>query len=163
MTHIEPGQYGAKRATWRDTNPRNLLRNIIEKDVTAGEKVWREEFWQKVTKRASISNNSYLFAVVQYWLDNNIRSLLLEIRGQNTRKAKKTETQTELVQVAQTTETILLMRLPMPNGKLLGECTGAECQRFGGWYARIAKLVPARKIVSDVLNEDKLHELWDAR
>jgi hypothetical protein len=162
MAHIDTGVTGAKRATWREINPRRLLRAIIDANPNGTEQEWRDDFWEQVNKRAKENEQSYIFVITQYWLDNNIRSLLAE-DSEPDRAAQARSHQAAVEQVAQQTHALLLMRLTMPNGKLLGECTGADCKRFGGWYARIGKLVPARKIVGEVLTEDRLRELWDAR
>src|SRR6516164_1704973 len=55
---------------------------------------------------------------------------------------------------------LILLDLLMPNGKTLRNCTGADCECFGGWFTRLAKHVPAKKLVGDVLNERDVRKLW---
>jgi hypothetical protein len=57
---------------------------------------------------------------------------------------------------------VVLMEWLMPNGKALGDCTGAECARMGGWHRAIAKRVAPRQIVRKVLSEDDVQALWKA-
>lgn len=55
---------------------------------------------------------------------------------------------------------IILMNLPMPNGKLLRDCTGAECIRFGGWMADVGKALKPNQKVGARLTETDLHNLY---
>jgi hypothetical protein len=59
-------------------------------------------------------------------------------------------------------KSIVLLELMTPCGKALGECTGAECARMGGWYREVAKRVAPGKIVVKVLSEDEVQALWKA-
>lgn len=156
MTHIDPGQYGAKRATWRDANPRRTLREIIQANRAANEGVWRQEFWEQVK-----GETSELRAVVEYWLDNNIRSLIGgELADQPQRRRRRQERDQKVRSAKAQLETIIFLNLTCPNGKPLRDCTGAECRRFGGWYQKLAERVPARKHVGDVLNEAEVKKIW---
>jgi len=159
MTHTDPGTYGAKRATWRTTDPRPLLRRIIDQHPRADESVWREEFWREVE-----SDPDHLRAIVEYWLDNNILALT---RQRSTRPtAERSEAARPVVEkirerVSHEVRTAFLM-LVMPNGKELGECTGADCKKFGGWCAQLARAVPANKTVAAVLSEKQVASMWKA-
>lgn len=55
---------------------------------------------------------------------------------------------------------VILMNLPMPNGKLLRDCTGAECVKFGGWFATIAKNIKPTEKVGKKLTEIDLQNLY---
>jgi hypothetical protein len=158
MTYIDTGTTGAKRATWRDLNPRRLLREIIEANPKASEKSWRDEFWAQITEGLPPLDETYVKPIVEYWLDNNIRSLVSEM---DEPRQRKQQTRTEVERRKREIESLILLNLQMPNGKLLGECTGSECKRFGGWYVEIAKVVPAKKLVGDVLNETEIRKLWN--
>jgi hypothetical protein len=50
----------------------------------------------------------------------------------------------------------------LPNGKLLRNCTGSDCKRFGGWYQRLAAKVRPRKLVGNVLSEQDVRKLYNA-
>jgi hypothetical protein len=166
MTFTDPGVLGAKRATYRGTNPRPLLKQIMEK--SKDEKVWRDTFWTDVE-----DDKDYLRAIVDYWLDNNIRSILMEnspesatARGQNAQKARqKTKQTTEQVKQAVQTRVrqeakIILLQMIMPNGKHLGDCTGNDCRHFGGWYAALAKKIPPNATVAATMSEREVVALW---
>jgi hypothetical protein len=56
-----------------------------------------------------------------------------------------------------------LLDWQLPNGKRLGDCTGRECRKAGGWLVRVAAKVPPRKLVRDVLDQGELQKLWDRR
>ena len=64
MTCIDPaGVLGAKRATWRSVNPRELLQRIIAENPGDSEEQWRRQFWASVE-----TNEEYLQAICSYWL-----------------------------------------------------------------------------------------------
>ena len=156
MTQIDQGTLGAKRATWRDTNPRKLLRQLVEKDGEAGD--WSEEMWDTI--KNDVSDIGILRAIFQYWYDNNIRSLVPELMGRRrTEQVARTAQQVEAG--AAQFRKLILLSLVMPNGKPLGDCTGAECRSFEGWLSQLATLVPPNQKVADVLTEEKLQELWN--
>jgi len=161
MTHIESGRQGAKRQTWRDVNPRKLLREIIEDDPDGDEAAWREAFIKKIVDELDGIDleGTYTGACVKYTLDNAI--LALAPTRKKSSKLVQKETMKEAIDKAQTkAQAILLLHLVMPNGKPLGQCTGADCKRFGGWYAKLGKLVPKGKTVAEVLSESKVRQLW---
>lgn len=54
---------------------------------------------------------------------------------------------------------IVILKLVMPNGKPMGECTGAEMAKFGNRYQRVAEKVGKTKIVGDVLSEEQVREI----
>ena len=153
------GILGAKRATWRQVNPRELLRRIIDNSPTDDDADWRDMFWSEIE-----NDKDMLRAIADYWLDNNIRSLTTPTTAKTTDKMLAAEA----VSVAKTNVTqrvaehikIALLALVMPNEKLLGDCTGAECRQFGGWFVKIGKSVPAKATVREHLSETKLQKLW---
>jgi hypothetical protein len=54
---------------------------------------------------------------------------------------------------------IVLLALPMPNGKEMAQCTGAEMAGFGVAYQRIAKAVGPKRLVGAVLDEEGVRRL----
>ena len=54
---------------------------------------------------------------------------------------------------------IVLLKLPMPNGKEMAQCTGAEMVGFGGAYVKIGKEVGAKRLVGAVLDEEDVRRL----
>lgn len=166
MTFTDPGILGAKRASYRDSNPRPLLKEIMQRSKS--EKEWRDQFWAEVE-----DDKDYLRAIVEYWCDNNIRSILMEKpeekvdayrekikAGQLTTPTTRQQVKTALHEQVQRQVKIALLGLVMPNGKSLRECTGNECKRFGGWYAALAKKVPANATVGSSLSESEVAAVW---
>jgi hypothetical protein len=160
MTHVDEGVRGAKRATWREANPRKRLIKIISDNDRAEEKVWREEFWEEVKKDRS--DKGELRACIEYWLDNNIHALT----GHSDRKKKRSKAAREALaaDVEEIKEEIrtnlMFLSLVCPNGKQLRHCTGADCRKFGGWYLTLSKRVPAQKEVGQVLDETEVGKIW---
>ena len=157
MTHIDPGLTGAKRASWRDINPRALLAKIIADNPHLDEQQWRELLWDQVK-----DDTTLLYAIVEYWLDNNVRSITDERTAKKKARVNQTTVKQTLVGKLRD-EALKLLDLVMPNGKTLRQCTGQDCRRFGGWATRIAKHVPAKKMVGDVLSEAQVSKLWQTR
>lgn len=162
MTHIDLGATGAKRATWRDANPRELLHRLIAEHPKADEDKWRRLFWREVQ-----GDEALIRSIVEYWLDNNLRSMLAGDRRAAARKQTAADVAVETATVkAKVRERvrkeakILLLGLLMPNGKPLRHCTGDDCRKFGGWLAGVARAVPAKKQVGDVLSEGDVRKLW---
>ena len=163
MTKIDLGNSGAKRATW-DENPRKLLKSIIDDNPNAGDMEWRRLFVEEME-----NDRDQRGAVYTYYLDNNIRSLTprkaperaaaAAVRVKSARERAvhiKEQVESHVREAAE----IVLLELVTPNGKKLGECTGADCKRFGGWYMRIAKVVPTNERVDETLSEKRLQQIW---
>lgn len=167
------GILGAKRSKWRTTNFWELYRRVSNDNPKADRATIDELFWEEVE-----DEKDYLRAIVQYAADNAFRSLN-DKRDKQTRapdepearrrsaKEKKAQTakavsgvKDKLKQRVVDEARILLLKLEMPNGKTLGQCTGAECGQFKGWFAQLEKVVPARKRVADQFSEDQLWALW---
>jgi hypothetical protein len=47
----------------------------------------------------------------------------------------------------------------MPNEKLMRDCTGAEMEKFGTRYQRIAQKVGKTGLVGSVLNESQIRQI----
>ena len=47
----------------------------------------------------------------------------------------------------------------MPNGKALGDCTGAECRDIGGFFEYIGLEVPANELVRHRMTENEIRTL----
>ena len=164
MTYIDHGTTGAFRQTWRKGNPRSLLETIIAKNPKADEKKIHELFWREIE-----GDPMLLRACVEYWLDNNFHSLTREIAGlpkSVNKPAKQTVaavTKTKaLIKERITHEArVILLDLVMPNSKRLGDCTGTECTKIGGWLSQLAKKVPPTKTVGETLSEQQVFDIWD--
>ena len=56
-----------------------------------------------------------------------------------------------------------LLSMVMPNGKELRDCTGRDCKRMGGWFARIAKRVKPTQKVGNALSEEQIQDLMSEK
>lgn len=160
MTYVDMGTTGAKRASWRDCNPRALLRDIIQSNPAADEGRWRQQFLESVQDDLDLMR-----AIIEYWLDNNIRSLtMLKLPDADAKDKILKATQAAKVALKRRIEReakVILLGLAMPNGKPLSKCTGADCRSFGGWFQALGRRVPARKTVGEVLTEDQVARIWE--
>jgi hypothetical protein len=170
MTFVDEGTTGAFRATWRKGNPRSLLRTIIANNPRADEARVHELFWREIE-----DDKELLRACVEYWADNNYRSLTSEVSTSETKRKKplpvvaaateqvreKTEQIKEKVKARVEHEArIILLDWIMPNEKRLGDCTGRDCTKIGGWLKQLAVKVPPTKKVSDILSEADVFKIW---
>jgi hypothetical protein len=174
-TQEEPaGVLGAKRASQRKVNPRSLARRILDAN-TAAESPTKAEiarcrslFWEAVE-----DDNEQLHAIVEYFLDNTLRSLLDEkakpdparLAEVKAKAAAATKTATEKVEIKvrdhiERKAQLILLDLVAPNGKRLGDCTGGDCKRFGGWYGALARAVPPGSKVGKVMSEQEVRKAW---
>ena len=161
MTYIEEGTLGAFRQTWRKSNPRALLKTILEKNLKADANAIYKLFWDEIE-----DDKELLRAIVGYWLDHNYQSLRqasgpTPAPSAEPRQASAKAAVSERLRHRIHYETrVVLLDLIMPNDKRLAECTGAECGKFGGWLFQLSKKVPANKTVGNILSEDEVYKLW---
>jgi hypothetical protein len=163
-TEFNFGTTGAKRATYRDVSPRALLERFISLKPKASQHEWRKQFFDYLN-----DHEEYMRVIIDWWLDNQFRELLRAPENP-TQKAEKNavfdKTAANIAanlkdRIAQEAKVIVLSLL-MPNNKLLGDCTGAECKKFGGWFGALAQRVPAKTKVKDAISEAEAHKLWAA-
>jgi hypothetical protein len=169
MTDINLGITGAKRATWRREDTRPLLQTLVENNPRLDDEELFELLWQEV-----INDEKQLRSIVRYWYDLALLALRRSAprasgRRQSARAAAtpspeqraRTDKVKEQLKERVTQEAILLLKLPMPNGKELGRCTGADCRTFGGWFTALADKVSARQIVGNALSEKQVRRIWE--
>jgi hypothetical protein len=163
------GRKGAYRATWRKDNPRSLLQTIMRKNPKADEKKIHQIFWEEVE-----DDKLLLRACVEYWLDNNYRSLVQALEALPASPAelekKKREREERIKSAAMKLSDRIefearrkLLEWIMPNDKKLGDCNRAECLRFGGWLDAVGMKVPPNSTVRQALSEDELQKIWKKR
>jgi hypothetical protein len=161
MEHIEIGSTGAFRATWRKGNPRSLLRTIINKHRNADESKIHDLFWREVQDDPGL-----LRACIEYWLDNNYRSVMaekaapLDLRQQRAVERSKA-IEKERGKIRHRVFNLVIMNLVMPNEKKVSECNKDDCLTIGGWMTAVGKKLPAGKTVGEHFDENALRELWD--
>jgi hypothetical protein len=152
-THEKTG-YGARSTSWRQANARSLLKEIIEKNLKEPRDILFEIFAEQVR-----DDEGYLLSVIDYFFTNNCRSLTESPQ----RTVETDEERAARVEAMKAHIAANLMEIILPTGLSLRESTGADCKRAGGWFLKIAKVVPPRKKVGDVLDEKGVQELFGKR
>lgn len=159
MTHIDTGTLGAKVQSWRKDNPRNLLKRMIEESPKKSKDRLLQEFSDYVRSAAGME---YLDAIVEYWFSNNWHSLAEKRDIKITTATTKARTEAFKSTIKERAVQMVLLDLTMPNGKILRNCTGRDCKKAGGWFARIAEKVRPAEKVGHVLSENDLRNLFVA-
>jgi hypothetical protein len=167
MSSLDIGMSSAKRATWRDTDTRPLLRQIVEQNPKADDLEVLNLFWQEVK-----DDKARLFSIVRRMVDLDLIALRRKPRRRRSPSSppplaaasrQQTERMKEKLQARIDREVkSALLALVMPNNKPLAECTGAECKTFGGWFSALAEKVPAKATVAETLSEKQVYRLWQA-
>lgn len=177
---------GAKKATLKEYNPRELVALLMEKNPRAG----TEELFGHFERALAGDYSNYQQAVNRYCFDNQFRAIndeapprkatKLSVVATATASASATHAPLPAAQVeaekAQARKAaterlvelapVLFMKLPTPfthaNGanKTLGELTGKEGRKLTGALAGFFKGVPDNKRLTDVKSEAALRELW---
>jgi hypothetical protein len=143
----EPGLSGATRQSWRNANPRVLVRSIIERHPGLDRQRQFEIFLLEASEEVKINAMLYCF-------NNTCASYQKQTKEK--RDAAKQKRDAEVVAIKQR---IQLLSLVMPNGKRLADCTGSECVQFGGWALKVGERVGPNRLVGDVLTEAQLRKI----
>jgi hypothetical protein len=162
--NINFGKTGAKRASWKDVNPRATLARIVQLNPD-DEPKWRRDFWAYVKNR-----ENYLRAITEYYLDHTIAA----IKGQNGRRKHQVEDELGGVDEAVTEQALEhverrvstatkkafnFLGMRMPDGRSIGDWTGRQGRQFGGWVAVIFKGVPAKTKLKDMRSNEEIAKL----
>jgi hypothetical protein len=157
-TTYTSGTYGAKRASWRDSNPRELLRKIWQANQSATENELRDLFWNECK-----DDTDMLRACVEYTFDNALTALHKNPERTAQRRQANlnsgTTAKSALKDRIHREAQIILLELEMPNGKQLRACTGTECRTFGGWFGKLA-IKAGKRRVGEVLSEGEVRKIW---
>jgi hypothetical protein len=96
------------------------------------------------------------------------KTLLTEQRTSfaNDSVAARRETRTKMQRAAvERTKALILasaLDLMMPTGKVLGDCSGAECVRTGGYFKKIGERLKPQELVRDKFTNEKLATLFES-
>lgn len=159
------GQYGAKRQSQYNKNPRDALRGILLALPKASEKEHFERF-----KEMMEIEQDYLRAIIEYWFANNYRSMQVTeiVPGSITvqpsalpgrRAAIREEDDNRVIRVKERIRSILTMSFVMPNGEELRHCTFGYVAALGGVFADISRGRHGNGIVGKHLTDDNLREI----
>lgn len=145
MSMIHTGLLGSKVVSWRRSNPRDLLKRIIETNPGAT----RAQLVSAVRDVASVDE---MDSIIEFWVVNTRRALLKRP------EPSKEEIRARVEQIKNTISARLLDMI-LPNGKPLRDCTGSECAQVGGWLTKIANRVKPNDVVGTVLTETQVRKL----
>lgn len=155
MTDMSTGVYGAKVQSWRRANPRNLLRCLMEENPKSG----KDEIFRKFRSELKGRNRDDLISsIVEYWLTNNYHSLIP--KDKTSREKRRSDIDQMKSSMKVNAVKMVLMDLPMFNGKRLRDCTGKDCRKAGGWLTKIASMINAKDIVGQVMSESDLRRIF---
>lgn len=156
-----PGVYGAKRQSWYEKNPRELLHRVMRENPRGSEKEVFEGFCDHVE-----NDPGYWGAIIEYWFANNYRLFYVSEIAANSVAISRRETKQRARDVVAREKAIIkdrlraaLMDLVLSNGKKLREATFGDCEREGGWLLAISKRGKRGEIVGKKLTEDDLHNI----
>jgi hypothetical protein len=135
-------------------NPRQMLIKILESNPEMEKddlfKAFRDELKE---------DDNYQRAVDWYFFVN-MYEYLNTSRNRKPDRASRAAAKAASDALVETFKIKLaLLDLPMPNGKAMRDCTGAEMAKFGNRYQKIAEQVGKAKTVGSVLSEDQVKQI----
>jgi hypothetical protein len=112
----------------------------------------------------------FIVAIVNEWMGLRYNTALRAASPPTVRQisqtvARRKEEKKKEAHAVSTAKDIIgarLLDILTPNGKALRDCTGADCIKFGGLYARIGKKVGDRRVVGKVLSAADLSAMMRA-
>lgn len=167
---LDTGTYGAKVQSWKKSNPRDLLKRVIDDNPAMDKPALLAALRHELLADDGID---YLDAVIEYWFANNYHSLV-EMRAaqkpQTSLIAAKAAKQAKVEAIKEKVQTrireeaqMILLDMILPTGKALRDSTGKDCAKAGGWFAKLAEQVKPNQTVGAVMSEDQVRKLWKAR
>lgn len=136
-------------------NPRDLVLETIKK----GPSLTRKERFEDFRGLLKENNEEYQRAVDWYFFVN-MHDYFTTNRSRPADPVERAEArQRQSETVERIKAQIILLDLTMPNGRLLGDCTGADLMTMNSRFKKLADRVGKAKIVRDVLTEDQVKEI----
>lgn len=164
---LDTGTYGAKVQSWRKSNPRDILKRLLEENPRADKPALLASLRAELLADDRID---YLDAVIEYWFANNYHSLVEAPATPAARQAAKAEKAAKVEAIKEKVKTrireeaeLILLDLVIPGGKALRDATGRDCAKAGGWFAAIAERVKPGQKVGAAMSEADLRALWKQR
>lgn len=142
------------RRKLNEASPQGLLVDIIRRNPRGSELEHKSSFRAMVLKRGY---ENYLHAVIDEWQSLRYANCVRMILGVNNNNTLNKDIERKKKQFQ---ARILLMIMLMPNGKILGDCSGSYLAKIGGKYSALAREV-GKKTVRQVLTENDLHKYLD--
>lgn len=148
---MDKGLHGAKRSSWKRAHFRDLALKVCEDNPDASIEELAVKFMAELERYPD-----YMESIAIYIMAN-IKASLSPGRSRRPRAADMDHS--VLKGIARKLTARVLMKLAMPNGKTLGESTGAECTQAGGWFREVGRKVGPTGIVSQKMTEQQLKAL----
>ena len=150
-TTSTPGVRGQTRSTWRDENTlRGLLLKLIRQHPDADRDELAELYVIEAQPREALVGEA-----LRYKFDNDFNDIHRPARAQ--RRRAPTSDVSSLVNSIRAT---VLLDFRMPNGKLLRDSSGAECEQAGGWLVQVRARIGSDGIVGEHLGEAELAAMF---
>jgi len=164
-----PGRKGATSARREDLDPINLVSMIMKKYPEAGV----DEVCRRVRTALAGSYSNYQEAFDNYCTRNHFNLLQAPPRRRAARAAEtsastaatatpaavKEEAEKRSVTIFEKMKNIVLMELPTPFGKPLGDLNEMEGCKLSGWQSMLFAGIGKRRL-RDVKSEKSLHEAF---
>lgn len=153
LNHVESSRVGLSGASKvSDRSPRELVLKVIEENPGIEKKQAFEMFLIAVG-----TDRGYWRAMAFYFFVHMWEYAFGPATRTSPDPVQRAEAKAQQAErVEQFKAQIILLDLPMANGKPMRDCTGAEMAKFGNRYQRIAEKVGKAKLVGAVLNEDQV-------
>ena len=152
------GVQGAKVQSWSKFNARQLLARIRTENPEADSE---ERFHLFKAECAP-----YFDEILRYWYTNNDRALDAPRRARPVIEAiaekeeRKAKLEKGLATIKARAVEMVLLDITLSTGKRLGDSTGKECAKEGGWLTRISKMVKPDQKVGDALTEAQVRAVF---
>jgi hypothetical protein len=155
--NLHTTEHGATQRR-REDGPRQLLTKVLLKYPKSSRKRQIELFKEKVLD----SKTDYLLdKIIEEWADKNLRALTRPSRVAQARKRSAQSVKGKKTRLKK----LVLLSLVLPNGKTLGETTGAECVKLGPkvgrWLSTIGSRVSPTELVGKALTEKQVRTLLE--
>lgn len=133
-------------------NPRDL----VLKAIKAGPSLTRKERFEDFRSLLQERSEEYQRAVDWYFFVN-MHDYFTTNRSRRPDPVERTQAREQQIKMVESIkQQIVMLEFPMTNGKLLGDCTGAELSTMSNRYQKLAERVGKAKTVRSVLNEDQV-------
>lgn len=137
-----------------ENNPRDLVAKVIRSRPDAT----RKELFQDFRQLLDEYGDEYKSAVDWYFFVN-MHDYMTTNRSRPNPAQRAQEAKKKRVMIDAIKSQIVALELIMPNGKQMGDCTGAEMQNFGGAFNAIGKKVGPKGFVGKTLTEQQVRRL----
>lgn len=166
-TKINPGRIGAKRQSWSEYNPRELIKDAVRANPHSSEAEIRAYVWEIVE-----SERSYVTAIFDYWFANNYRSFFIDelearsgvynepLVSKHVSIVKSNHPSRAEIEKAKDELRPILMDQILSNGKKLRDATFKDCMRESGWLKEVSKNGKPTEVIGKHLTEK---HLWNLR